>query len=80
VVLASTDNTGTNVPTSGELFTLNTSNFVTTAVGAGNTTDGTFYLEAFTSGSGETLDISYSYNTAPERGHACSCSPADCRC
>jgi autotransporter-associated beta strand protein len=63
-ILASTNSNGTNTPIGSELFTLDTSNFVTNNPSA---TDG-FYLEALSSGSGETLDIGYT--AAPEPGTA----------
>jgi fibronectin-binding autotransporter adhesin len=63
-MLATTDSTGANVPAAGELFTLDTTNFVNNNA----TATAGFYLEAVNSGGGETLDIGY--NTAPEPGTA----------
>jgi hypothetical protein len=63
-VLASTYSNGTNAPVTSQMFTLDTSNFVTNNPSA----TGGFYLEALTSGSVETLDIGYT--ATPEPGTA----------
>jgi autotransporter-associated beta strand protein len=66
-ILAQTDTSGNNIPADSNGFVLNTSSFVTANGSAG---DGTYFLEAIDGSGGETLDIGYSYNNAPEPGTA----------
>ena len=65
-VLATTNSLGMNVSTSGELFTLDTSNFVNSNPVAG--TGSNFYLQAIADAGGEELVIGY--NATPEPGTA----------